>query len=211
MFCCLWREDGSVFCICCWSSPGQTFSGPSPIRLATIFYLLRFETSLFDASNDSQGYGGGIPPHLHAGMRVSSESESYITIDAHALLITELTKSAAQKWMFVSWYSNTRNVFSQPLLIIDRLFWLHYSGFQASCHSTFLYVNISCLVIVLYSWYLNFFLSNEIQGTYNIESPSLRTCNCFQHNVDTGGPVRDDTDSHKLTDGASGVEKFRGE
>jgi hypothetical protein len=31
----------------------------------TIFYCLRFETSLFVASYDSQGYGGGIRPRLH--------------------------------------------------------------------------------------------------------------------------------------------------
>jgi hypothetical protein len=41
----LWREDVSVFCICCWPSPAQSFSGPSPVGLATIFYCLRFETS----------------------------------------------------------------------------------------------------------------------------------------------------------------------
>jgi hypothetical protein len=33
----LWREDGSVFCICCWPSPAQSFSGPRPLDLATIF------------------------------------------------------------------------------------------------------------------------------------------------------------------------------
>jgi hypothetical protein len=27
----LWREDGSVFCICCWSLPAQSFSAPSPL------------------------------------------------------------------------------------------------------------------------------------------------------------------------------------
>jgi hypothetical protein len=26
----LWRENGSVFCICCWPLPAQSFSGPSP-------------------------------------------------------------------------------------------------------------------------------------------------------------------------------------
>jgi hypothetical protein len=31
----------------------------------TIFYCLRFETSLFVASYDSQGYGGGFRPRLH--------------------------------------------------------------------------------------------------------------------------------------------------
>jgi hypothetical protein len=56
----LWRENGPVFCICCWPLPVQSFSGPSPLELATIFYCLRFETSLFVASYDSQGHGGGI-------------------------------------------------------------------------------------------------------------------------------------------------------
>jgi hypothetical protein len=33
--------------------------------LATIFYCLRFKTSLFVASYDKQGHGGGIRPRLH--------------------------------------------------------------------------------------------------------------------------------------------------
>jgi hypothetical protein len=35
----LWREGGSGFCICCWPSPAQCFSGPSPFTLATIIVL----------------------------------------------------------------------------------------------------------------------------------------------------------------------------
>jgi hypothetical protein len=61
------REDGSVYCICRWPLPAQSFSGPSPLGLVTVFYCLRFETSLFVASYDSQGHGGGIRPHLHTG------------------------------------------------------------------------------------------------------------------------------------------------
>jgi hypothetical protein len=38
--------------------PAQSFSGPSPLGLETVFYCLRFETSLFVASYDSQGHGG---------------------------------------------------------------------------------------------------------------------------------------------------------
>jgi hypothetical protein len=52
---------------CYWPSPAQSFSGLSPMGLVTIFYCLRFETSLFVASYDSQGYGGGIGPGLHMG------------------------------------------------------------------------------------------------------------------------------------------------
>jgi hypothetical protein len=40
----LWRENGSALYNCCWSLPTQSFSGPSPGGLVTIFYCLRFET-----------------------------------------------------------------------------------------------------------------------------------------------------------------------
>jgi hypothetical protein len=62
------REDGSVFCICCWPLPAQSFSGPSPVGLATIFYCLRFETSLLVPFYDSWGHGGGIRPRLHTDL-----------------------------------------------------------------------------------------------------------------------------------------------
>jgi hypothetical protein len=62
----------------------HSFSGPSP-GLATIFYRLRFEISLFVASYDSQGYGGGIRSRLHTGILSSpkpeSESESELLYD----------------------------------------------------------------------------------------------------------------------------------
>jgi hypothetical protein len=61
----LWREDGSAVCNCYCPSLAQSFSGPSPIGLVALFYRLRFETSLFIASYDSQGHGGGIRPRLH--------------------------------------------------------------------------------------------------------------------------------------------------
>jgi hypothetical protein len=61
----LCREDGSVVYNCCWSSPVQSFSSPSPVGLVTIFYCLRFDISLFVVSYDSQGYGGGIRSRLH--------------------------------------------------------------------------------------------------------------------------------------------------
>jgi hypothetical protein len=91
----LWREDGSVVYHCCWASPAQSFSGPSPAGLMTILYCLRFETpqtwrarfpylyipgtgwsgynpsvmgSLFVPSYDSQSYRGGIRPRLHEGL-----------------------------------------------------------------------------------------------------------------------------------------------
>jgi hypothetical protein len=61
----LWREERSVVCNCYWSSPAQSFSGPSSVGFVAIFYCFRFETSLFVASYDSQGHGGGNRPRLH--------------------------------------------------------------------------------------------------------------------------------------------------
>jgi hypothetical protein len=63
----IWREGGSVVYNFYWCSPAQSLSGPSPVGLATIFYGLKFETSLFVVSYDSQGYGEGILSHLHTG------------------------------------------------------------------------------------------------------------------------------------------------
>jgi hypothetical protein len=40
----LWRENGSSVYNCCWSSPAQSFLGPSSSGLLTIFYCLRFES-----------------------------------------------------------------------------------------------------------------------------------------------------------------------
>jgi hypothetical protein len=54
-------------CMCRWLLPTRSFSGPSPLGLATVFYCLRFETSLFVASYGSQGHSGGIRPRLHTG------------------------------------------------------------------------------------------------------------------------------------------------
>jgi hypothetical protein len=68
----LWRENGSVIYNCYWSSLAQSFSGPSPLGLVTIFYCLRFETSLSVASYHSQGHGGGIRRRLHTGFPLAN-------------------------------------------------------------------------------------------------------------------------------------------
>jgi hypothetical protein len=82
-----WQEDGSVLYNRGWSSLAQSFSGPSPVGLATIFYCLRFETSFFVSSYDSQGYGGGIQPRLHTGFSLSlrSRSRSHIATDGQSV------------------------------------------------------------------------------------------------------------------------------
>jgi hypothetical protein len=45
----------------------HSFYDLRPVRLATVFY----DTSLFVASYDSQGYGGGIRPRFHTGVQSS--------------------------------------------------------------------------------------------------------------------------------------------
>jgi hypothetical protein len=60
----LWRENGSVVYKCFSASPAQSCSDLSDLEVVTIFYCLRFDTSLFVASYDSQGYGGGIRTRL---------------------------------------------------------------------------------------------------------------------------------------------------
>jgi hypothetical protein len=52
-------------------SPAQSFSGTSPVGPMIIFSSLRFETSLFVASYDSLGYGGGIRTRLQTGTNSS--------------------------------------------------------------------------------------------------------------------------------------------
>jgi hypothetical protein len=53
--------------------------------LETIFYCLKFETSLFVTSYDSQGHGGGIRTRLHTDICPSpSTSPSHIATDGHS-------------------------------------------------------------------------------------------------------------------------------
>jgi hypothetical protein len=132
----LWREDGSVVYNCSWSSPAQSFSGPSPIGLVTIFYCLRFHTSLFVASYDLQGYGGGIRPRLHTGFKGLSQLFSLYSLGADQQEIP--FPSLSQKYLsYCLIVRCRRNVFTEMLPSNERLLWLYYSGFQASCHNMF--------------------------------------------------------------------------
>jgi hypothetical protein len=85
----LWREAGSVVCNSCWSSPAQSFLGPNPVGLVAIFYCLRFETSLFVASYDSQCHGEGIRPRLHTGTLNGDNAEYFIRIGPCVFVATE--------------------------------------------------------------------------------------------------------------------------
>jgi hypothetical protein len=47
----LWREDGSVVYNCCWSLTEQSFPGPSPSGLMTIFYCLIWHSPTWRVSS----------------------------------------------------------------------------------------------------------------------------------------------------------------
>jgi hypothetical protein len=126
----LWREDGSVVNNCCWHSPEQSFSGPSPVRLVTIFCCLRFETSLSDASCDWQGYGGGIRPRLQTGESRSSQHASLYSlahIHGNCLLIPLTWKARSVPSRFPRIRISIERVLASRCLAMDC------SSFQASC------------------------------------------------------------------------------
>jgi hypothetical protein len=119
----LW--GGSVFCICCWVFPMQSFSDPSPLGLATMFYSLIFETFNFVASYDSQGHGGGIRPRLH-----TSQLHGSLYRPAHIhgkyWFLARIPRNLY--WIFV----DTRTCFGEMLASNERFTSVRcYSGFQA--------------------------------------------------------------------------------
>jgi hypothetical protein len=104
----------------------QSFSGLSPLRLATIFYCLSFETSLFVASYDSQGHGGGIRSRLHTGLEglpcqsqdcCLSISLSHITTDGQSV-----SQSVSK-----SWYRAPSGAHDQIFITVWQL-WSRFCG-----------------------------------------------------------------------------------
>jgi hypothetical protein len=128
----LWQEDRSVFCICCWSLPAQSFSGPSPLGLATIFYSLRFEISLLVASIDYQGHGEGILPRHHMGSQVTPSWLSLNSICTEPLENTTSNSSSivvtCVSVTVVVWFGRRGKLFTEPLSSNGRLLWLYSSA-----------------------------------------------------------------------------------
>jgi hypothetical protein len=153
----LCREDGSVVYNCYWPSPAQSISGMSPV--GTIFYCLRFETSLFVASYDSQGHCGGKRPRLHTGWQLTAHyhewsnflaTRIYIIISNNLcysvslLPLNVLTEPLPSNVLFRVYSLQRKSVFDEPLASNALPLWLHYSGFQASCHIMTWYAAGSC-------------------------------------------------------------------
>jgi hypothetical protein len=141
----LWREGGSVFCICCWPLPAQSFSDSRPLGLSTIFYCLTFETSLFVASYDSQGHGGGIRLRLHQGEFFSAARDSrYIASERpqqktpfhnNYCIVIEVFTSLLHRnggSIVVCVFVSTGTCLPSRCLAVNV-----YSGFQASCYNIY--------------------------------------------------------------------------
>jgi hypothetical protein len=71
------RRCGSATHRRCRPSQSQSNSSPSPAGPATSLHHLRFETSPFVASHDSQTHGGGTRPRLYMGLVLSIIFLSY--------------------------------------------------------------------------------------------------------------------------------------
>jgi hypothetical protein len=76
--------------------------GPSPLGLATVFYCLRFETSLFVASYDFQGHGGGIRPRLHTESLDWTGNDSWSPLYSLGTDCTEDTASSGSSVVCMS-------------------------------------------------------------------------------------------------------------
>jgi hypothetical protein len=123
--CHIWRDDRSAFCICCWPLPAQSFSGPSPLGLATISYCLRFETSIFVASYDSQGHGGGIRPALLKGGRKQSRAVSYCRQPASTVMLG--IEARWDPWPYI--FSVLRLLFFFSFIVVPPLIRRKVLGF----------------------------------------------------------------------------------
>jgi hypothetical protein len=101
----------SVVCNCCCSSSAQSFSGPNPAGLTTIFYCLRFEISPFVASYYSQGYGGDIRPNaLHCkGGRLTLFTKIFAIYFENRAKIVNALCGKKQSFLLVC-YSNWQEV-----------------------------------------------------------------------------------------------------
>jgi hypothetical protein len=116
------------------------FLGSESLWLVTIFYCLRFETSLFVAYYDSQGHGGGIRPRLHTGLTPVNQLRVLSWPGADRRQNTHLNGSSVVICVSVA----TVMWVHQKPLSSNCLFRIaseaphsrqSYSGFEASCHN----------------------------------------------------------------------------
>jgi hypothetical protein len=165
-----WR----VFCIClmtvthdlilyncCWPSPAQSFSDPSPARLTTMFYCLRFETPPTWKTRSPYLYppGAGWPsyttrhwipfPSPLATRRATVElfepaftrvrTDFLYNADTDHIQNTTSSSSSVVAFVYILMRSRESGVvetFTEPLSSNGHLLRFCYSGFQQTCHNT---------------------------------------------------------------------------
>jgi hypothetical protein len=142
----LWREDVSVVYNCYWSSPAQSFSGPTPSGLMTTFYCLRCETPptwrarfpyLYPLGTGWPGYvpGTGFPSVASYDSHIYRNSDS-----AHGFVIKPQHGPHRNNRFQYFLYCCVRNIcygnaFGAPLPSNGRIHSFHNYGFQPSCHN----------------------------------------------------------------------------
>jgi hypothetical protein len=148
----LLREDGSVVCNCCWPSLAQSFSGPSPVGFATIFYCLRFETSFFVlwSPTTRRATVEVFHPTSTRDVHYVSQSQSHITTDCQSISRSWCrAPSGAHDLMFVNHWQ-LRSCFSgAPSLMRGRVCLLYMLLALASV--VFLCPSPLALVTIFYS------------------------------------------------------------
>jgi hypothetical protein len=91
----IWREDGSIFCICCWLLPAQSFSGPSPLGLATIFTVSYLRLPFSSPSTTCRVMVEALGSAATRVTEYLSQSQSYIMTDGQS---ASLSWNKAPTW-----------------------------------------------------------------------------------------------------------------
>jgi hypothetical protein len=159
------------------------FSGPSPLEFASIFYCLRFETSLFVASYDSQGQGGGIWPRLHTNQPIHW---------IHWLTYNISTRTSQKTPFLCCAIAMETSLFAEPLLSNGCYLslWIVQSNladFHLSSLFNVTHIKMKALTEVIYPNLLGFCLHVTLFGyvyRISLSFPPLATffsCLQFEH------------------------------
>jgi hypothetical protein len=89
--------------------------------LATIFYCLRFETSLFVAFYDSQGRGGNIRPRLHTDMNrfLANHAECFCLFLSTETFVELVSRNPSPRKRVL--ISQQRSSFQESIMSIFRI------------------------------------------------------------------------------------------
>jgi hypothetical protein len=107
---------------CCWCSPAQSFPGPSPVGLVTIFCCCRFETSQFDCLS----YG------LCSITQREPKRNHYLQQFAYYIVLSVATKCVSIPWQRFDFY---QRIHCRGTCLPNHCRAMADSVFQVSCHN----------------------------------------------------------------------------